>query len=122
MNGSQALTVNADGSVAVSREIFPSGDLIDPQLTGGAFIWVQANGVQNLKLFLENDYGLDLSGWIHDAATGISADGMTIVGNGSFNIVDQAWIATISNVSVTELSSFPASRPAFFFLAAFRRR
>ncbi len=55
---------------------------------------------QGLKLakeaILVTDLGLDLTGWQLDTATGISADGMTIVGHGNNpNGFTEAWIATI---------------------------
>lgn len=39
--------------------------------------------------------GIDLAGWTLNDATGISADGFTIVGNGVHNNHVEAWIATI---------------------------
>jgi probable HAF family extracellular repeat protein len=49
---------------------------------GDPFIWDAANGMRNLRDVLVNQYGLDLTGWTLTSATGISADGLTIVGNG----------------------------------------
>lgn len=94
-NTSRALAVNADGTVAVGEAFISILDPFDPEFTDGAFIWDKANGLRNLKFVLESDHGLDLSGWKLNSATGISADGLTIVGNGSFEGVDQAWIATV---------------------------
>jgi hypothetical protein len=39
--------------------------------------------------------GLDLAGWDLRTATGISADGSMIIGDGVNNGVEQAWIAVI---------------------------
>ncbi len=74
-----ASAVSADGSVVVGSD-------------NGAFIWDQYNGKRDIKEVLENDYGLDLTGWTLTMATGISADGSTIVGYGN----NGAWIATIT--------------------------
>ncbi|GAI92515.1 unnamed protein product, partial [marine sediment metagenome] len=74
-----AYAVSADGSVVVGSD-------------NGAFIWDQYNGKRDVKEVLENDYGLDLTGWSLTKATGISADGSTIVGYGN----NGAWIATIT--------------------------
>jgi hypothetical protein len=67
--------------------------------TGGeieAFIWDQTNGMRSLKDVLERSYGLDLTGWTLESATGISADGLNIVGYGKNpNGFTEAWIATI---------------------------
>jgi probable HAF family extracellular repeat protein len=81
---SEALAVSADGSIVVGR-----GD-------GSAepFIWDAVNGMRSLSTVL-TDLGLDLSGWDLRTATGISADGSTIVGDGVYNEVEQAWIAVI---------------------------
>jgi autotransporter-associated beta strand protein/probable HAF family extracellular repeat protein len=68
--------VNADGSVIVG--------------TGtGAVRWTAATGTQSIQNILTAD-GVNLSGWELDSATGVSADGTVIVGNGN-----QPWIATI---------------------------
>ncbi len=47
---------------------------------GEAFIWDADDGIQNLRDVLALDFGLDLTGWTLWEATGISADGRTIVG------------------------------------------
>jgi hypothetical protein len=61
-----------------------------------AFIWDAENGMRNLKDVLENDYGLDLNGWILRRANGISDDGLVIVGAGTNPYgFDEAWVATI---------------------------
>jgi len=67
----------ADGSVIVGT----SNSAIGPE----AFIWNQANGMRSLSDVLLDGFGLNLTnqGWILHEATGISADGRTIVGFGS---------------------------------------
>jgi hypothetical protein len=61
-----------------------------------AFIWDTANGMQNLRDVLVNDYSLDLTGWTLSTANGISNDGLTIAGCGiNPDGYDEAWIATI---------------------------
>ena len=66
-----AVFVSANGAVVVG-----TGYPRDP------FIWDATNGMRNLRDVLVNQYGLDLTGWTLTSATGISADGLTIVGNG----------------------------------------
>lgn len=122
VNRSHALAVNADGTVAVGQAYISILDPFDPQFTDGAFIWDETNGLRNLKFVLESEYGLDLSDWMLNVATGISADGLTIVGNGRFNGVNQAWIATIPVATIPEPSSFPAIVACILFLAAVPRR
>jgi len=47
-----------------------------------AFIWGAEHGMRSLPAVLEAEYGIDLGGWQLLAATAISADGRTIVGDG----------------------------------------
>jgi hypothetical protein len=84
-SGSDARAVSADGSVVVGT----SG--------GEAFIWDAGHGMRSLKQVLTDDFGLDLSLWNLLEATGISADGRTIVGDGfqGFDSNQRAWIAII---------------------------
>jgi len=61
-----------------------------------AFIWDQSNGMRNLKDVLEKSCGLNLTGWKLEHATGISADGLTIVGGGiNPDGHPEGWAATI---------------------------
>jgi hypothetical protein len=83
--GSQAFDVSADGTVVVG-----SGDWS----TGGgwkAFIWDADNGMRNLQDVLIAQ-GADLTGWELEIASGVSADGKTIVGDGSSR---GAYLATL---------------------------
>jgi probable HAF family extracellular repeat protein len=91
---SQANAVSADGSVVV-------GDSADDPIRYGtndhAFIWDEMNGIQNLKKVLL-DKGLDLSGWELFSATGVSADGRTVVGFGVNPAGDpEGWIAYLGS-------------------------
>jgi len=60
-----------------------------------AFIWDASNGMRNLVDVLVNDFGLDLTGWSVREATGISDDGLSIVGYGYHEGNAEGWIATI---------------------------
>jgi probable HAF family extracellular repeat protein len=86
---SYATGVSADGSVVVGQSrSFSSGFK--------AFIWTQANGMQSVEDLLSSTYGVDLSGWTLIEATGISADGKTIVGYGTNSLGQyEAWVANI---------------------------
>jgi len=94
-----AWAVSANGSVIV-------GDDDDPILAK-AFIWDEKHGMRYLKDVLENECGLDLTGWTLERATGVSADGLIIVGYGiNHDGFTEGWIATIPE-------------PATFLLLAF---
>ena len=71
--GSGASSVSGDGSIIVGFGTSTSGK--------EAFVWDEANGMQVLAQVLSNQ-GIDISGWTLSSATGISADGSTIVGYG----------------------------------------
>ncbi len=93
---SEALAVSADGSVLVGFGTSASGQV--------AFIWDQTNSMRNLRDVLVNDFSLDLTGWTLSRATGISADGLTIVGRGNNpSGFDEAWIATIPEPATLSL-------------------
>ena len=76
-----AWAVSADGSVVVGSSRTDLGD--------EAFVWDVEHGMRNLKSVLVAG-GLDLTGWTLSQATGVSADGLTIVGVG-------VRIATVAN-------------------------
>jgi probable HAF family extracellular repeat protein len=73
---SYAKDVSADGSVVVGVGVDGSDRYYD------AFIWDQDRGMRKLADVLADDYGVDLAGWQLAEATGISDDGLTIVGSG----------------------------------------
>jgi len=85
---SQALDVSGNGAIVVGFATSGSGQ--------EAFIWDSANNMRSLKDVLEGQYGLNLAGWTLIEATGISADGLTIVGNGINPTGNtEAWMVTI---------------------------
>ena len=90
-----AYSVSGDGSVIVGIE-GQWAYVMHPIMTGRAFIWDADNGMRDLSDVLENDYGLDVTGWILGEPVGISADGLTIIGNGlNPNGHLEGWVATI---------------------------
>lgn len=84
--GSYAYATNHDGTVVVGM----SGD--------SAFLWRADLGMVDLSLYLTS-LGLDLTAWTLTSANGVSADGLTIVGVGSHNGINEAWIASIPSPS-----------------------
>ena len=71
--------------------------------------------MRNLKTVLENDYGLDLTGWTLTEARGINADGTVIVGYGISTNGTEAWMATIDPLGGGVI---PEATPALMQLLA----
>jgi len=61
-------------------------------------IWNNKNGVQVLKNILINKYAVDMNGWGLENASGISSDGIKIVGYGTNpDGKREAWIVSLRN-------------------------
>jgi len=93
---SRALAASYDGDIIVGEAGAPHYQFGTP---GTAFIWDADSGMQSLWDVLTTEYSLDLTGWSLQAATGISADGLVIVGYGinpSGNV--EAWRADLNLV------------------------
>ena len=85
------LDVSTDGSVIVGRSDRGTG-IVRIE----AFLWDPVNDMMVLRSVLEIDFGLDLTGWTLLDATGVSTDGLTIVGRGENPLGDtEAWIVTL---------------------------
>jgi probable HAF family extracellular repeat protein len=85
-----ATGVSGDGSVVVG--IGNAGN----SSTNRTFIWNSSQGMRNLQEVLTNDYGLNLTGWTLSEPTGISADGLSIVGWGTNpSGQTEAWFARL---------------------------
>ncbi|MBP7053354.1 MAG: hypothetical protein KBE65_20285 [Phycisphaerae bacterium] len=59
--------------------------------------------MRSLQDFLFTEYGLELTGWTLFGASGISSDGLTIVGTGFHDGCAEGWIATLPDPSVVPL-------------------
>jgi probable HAF family extracellular repeat protein len=87
---SYATGVTADGSVLVGAADWDGAGF------ARAFIWDASNGMRDLKVVLESDYGLDLDGWSLLYANDITADGSAIVGVGVNPSGDtEAWMVRL---------------------------
>lgn len=76
--GAGAWGVSGDGSVVVGQSI--TGPVAHEDYE--AFVWTPASGMMLLQGILENDHGLDLTGWKLVRANAVSDDGTVIVGYG----------------------------------------
>jgi probable HAF family extracellular repeat protein len=110
--GSQgdARAASADGSIVVGYS--------DYQLGYAAFIWDETHGMRRLRDVLSG-YGLDLSGWTLTAATGISADGRVIVGDGTNPGGDpEAWMAVLPGGAAVPALDGPGATALSLLLVA----
>ncbi len=91
---SEALDVSSDGFTIVGAIDWGAGDQ--------AFIWSPDDGLRSLQQVLELEHGLNLSGWSLQRATGVTPDGLVIVGSGTNPAGDvEAWRAVLdSNVDL----------------------
>ena len=90
-------------SLSVALGASPDARVVDgvrESATGlEAYRWDISNGLLNLKELLIAQ-GVDLGGWTLNSATGISADGRTIVGKGTNPAgLAEAFMATLDDVS-----------------------
>jgi len=89
---SVAYGVSGDGSRVVGEA--------NTALSHTPFIWDAAHGMRDLQSVLTNVLDLDLTGWSLERATGISADGTTVVGFGRNPAGDiEGWVARIPEPS-----------------------
>jgi len=92
-NYSVANAVSGDGATVVGRSSQFTQPISSESLQ--PFVWDSAHAMQDLNQVLSG-LGVLPAGWDREEATGVSADGETIVGWGT-NASNQqeAWIATI---------------------------
>jgi probable HAF family extracellular repeat protein len=97
--GSIAHGVSADGSIVVGAGTSASGE--------EACIWVRGT-LSNLKTYLTDQYGLNLSGWTLTAAKLVSADGKTIIGYGlNPDGNTEAWVAHLGDSTASSTLAPP---------------
>ena len=84
--GSAANAISADGATVVGRA--------DAAGLQHAFLWTAGTGLVDLNTYLPT-LGLNLAGWTLTTSNGVSADGRTIVGSGTFGASSEAWIVTL---------------------------
>jgi probable HAF family extracellular repeat protein len=110
---STALAVNRDGTVIVGRANIGAGG------TTAAFVWTPTDGMRQLSTILTAQ-GVDLSAWLYKRvptlveATGITADGRYLVGNGTKQgfIVKLELASTLSPIEQWRQTNFGSTADA----------
>jgi probable HAF family extracellular repeat protein len=102
---SQASSVSDDGGTIVGWAATDLGY--------EAFIWTESSGMTNLRDLLQNEFFLNVDGWILTGATEISSDGTVVVGYGiNPDGNNEAWIARLPEPTTTlSLDIKPGSCP-----------
>ncbi|MCU0863844.1 MAG: hypothetical protein MUC36_08640 [Planctomycetes bacterium] len=103
--GSYARATSIDGEVVVGDYV------IFGQAGTRAFVWNATDGLVDLQTALVNDFGLgnELAGWQLLTATDISADGLTIVGQGiAPSGCEQAFLVRLPRVPATVTAYGPS--------------
>lgn len=95
LNAGEVHALNHDGSVAAGK----AWNIYNPNNSVQAFIWDADNGTRKLQDVLIAQ-GFDLSGWILQDVTGMSADGIMMCGNGLHNGVAKGWVVSFSTASL----------------------
>ncbi len=73
-------------------------------------MWNETSGMRSLQSVLVDDHGLDLTGWTLTNATGISDDGLAIVGDGiNPDGFSEGWIAVLPPIIAAEIDIKPGS-------------
>lgn len=88
---SSVWTVSGDGTVFAGQATIDKGE---ESVILRAVYWNDSREIFDLNEYLPT-LGIDLTGWVLTTAHDMSADGRTLIGEGYFNGVRQAWIATI---------------------------
>jgi uncharacterized membrane protein len=100
--GTGATPVRPDGAYGVSAD----GSIVIGASANDAMIWTAGGGSRLLEDVLQQDYGVDLTGWRLDVALDISTDGSTITGWGH-NPAGQieGWVAVLPEPSALGLAA-----------------
>ena len=101
-----AYATDAAGDVVVGSTMDGQGNATD------AFIWT-ITGMQSITHILTL-HGINLTGWKLTAATGVSADGTTIVGQGSYNGQIANWVAYLPPASAKTYKITVSASPSAY--------
>jgi probable HAF family extracellular repeat protein len=115
---SEALDVSADGSVVVgwALTLRPDGQEVQ-----NAFFWTEPTGMVDLRQALIAGGVLSLENSRLIEATGVSADGLTIVGTAFHNGQQQAFVATIPEPSTIVMAALAVAGGIGVYVRKVRR-
>ncbi len=99
---SNASAVSADGAVVVGSSA------IGGNSQSHAFRWAEITGMERVADWVVNEGGAVPTGYMLDQATGVSADGTVIIGYGSANGNQTAWLAK-GNGFLSDTAAFDRS-------------
>ncbi|MHC4415935.1 MAG: PEP-CTERM sorting domain-containing protein [Planctomycetota bacterium] len=91
-----AFGVSDDGKTIVGKGTTDIG--------GEAFVWDDERDMRNLRDVLAAVSQIDLSDWVLVEARAVSADGLTIVGTGNHDGVEEAWLARLPDPCPADLN------------------
>tara|TARA_R110002124_G_scaffold1207_8_gene6641 strand:- start:5664 stop:7754 length:2091 start_codon:yes stop_codon:yes gene_type:complete len=116
-SGMTGLGTLAGGDASYGQALSAGGNVIvgfsDSSGTHTAFRWTEILGMESLVDILEAS-DVDTTGWTLDEARGVSADGLLIVGTGTFGGTDHAFLMTSDALITPEefaASLAPTSAP-----------
>lgn len=92
-----AYALSDDGSVVGGSRFIG----FDPRAT----LWTASLGTVDLNSYLPT-IGIDLTGWTLEYTRGVSFDGTTLVGEGTFNGTMRGWVVTIPTPGTASLLAF----------------
>lgn len=95
----QDLGVLTGGSYSVGYSVSGDGDTVGGMADTAdgatvATLWTASGGLVDLNAYLPTQ-GVDLTGWRLEVTIGLSADGTTLSGAGSFNGEQRAWVVRL---------------------------
>ena len=101
-----AFDVSADGSIVVGYATTALGT--------EAFIWDATNGMRNLKQLLLSGGVTAVEDWVLTDATGISADGTIVVGNGTNpSGQTEGWVAELAPITAVQQKAWTEIRKIY---------
>ncbi len=84
------------------------------------FAWDEAHGFRSLESFVQDQYGVDLTGWQLDSAN-ISDDGQMLWGVGTHDFSEEAWVLYVPEPSSSLMLASGASLLALLSMRRQRR-